>query len=114
MFRLSYQLKDGSEFFPMLCDGNEKISVSNAVSPSALHYIFQYTYLPANVLHRLIVEKQRDLDYNYVWYSGAVFRNEVQGQTAYVHTIGNKLHIYVDCSDPFLIQMNILHQYLTK
>ena len=101
MFRLSYQLKDGSEFFPMLCDGNEKISVSKAVSSNALHYIFQYTYLPANVLHRLIVEKQRELDYNYVWYSGAVFRNGAQAQIAYVHTIGNNLHIYVDCLDSF-------------
>ncbi len=101
MFRLSYQLKDGSEFFPMLCDGNEKISVNKAVSPNALHYIFKYTYLPANVLHRLIVEKQRELDYNYVWYSGAVFRNEAQAQIAYVHTIGNSLHIYVDCNSSF-------------
>ena len=55
-FRLSYQLKDGSEFFPMLCDGNEKISITEAVSPNALHYVFRYVYLPANVMHRLIVE----------------------------------------------------------
>ena len=27
MFHLSYPMKDGSEFFPMLCDGNEKITV---------------------------------------------------------------------------------------
>ena len=95
MFSLSYRLEDGSEFFPMLCDGDEKISVKEAVPENALHFIFRYTYLPTNVMHRLIVEMQRDLDYQYVWYTGAVFRNELQKQSAYIHTIGNVLHIYV-------------------
>ena len=96
MFLLSYQLKDNSEFFPMLCDGNEKKSVLEIVSSNALHYIFRYTYLPANVIHRLIVENQWELDYDCVWYSGAVFRNENQRQVSYVHSISNDLHIYVD------------------
>lgn len=101
MFHLSYPLKDGSEFFPMLCDGNEKISVDKVMSENALHYIFRYTYLPANVMHRLVVEMQRDLKEEYVWYSGAVFRNDYQKQTAYIHTKGNDLHIYVDALDPY-------------
>ena len=101
MFHLSYPMKDGSEFFPMLCDGNEKISVEKAMPKNALHYIFRYTYLPANVMHRLVVEMQRDLDEEYVWYSGAVFRNEYQKQTAYIHTKGNDLHIYVDALDSY-------------
>ena len=101
MFHLSYPMKDGSEFFPMLCDGNEKISVEKAMPKNALHYIFRYTYLPANVMHRLVVEMQRDLDEEYVWYSGAVFRNDYQKQTAYIHTKGNDLHIYVDALDPY-------------
>ena len=101
MFHLSYPMKDGSEFFPMLCDGNEKISVNDVMSKNALHYIFRYIYLPANVMHRLVVEMQRDLDERYVWYSGAVFRNDYQKQTAYIHTKGNDLHIYVDALDPY-------------
>lgn len=101
MFHLSYPMKDGSEFFPMLCDGNEKISVDSVMSENALHYIFRYAYLPANVMHRLVVEMQRDLDEGNVWYSGAVFRNDYQKQTAYIHTKGNDLHIYVDALDPY-------------
>ena len=101
MFHLSYPMKDGSEFFPMLCDGNEKVSVVRVVSENALHYIFRYTYLPANVMHRLVVEMQKDLDERYVWYSGAVFRNDYQQQTAYIHTKGNDLHIYVDTLDSY-------------
>ena len=101
MFHLSYPMKDGSEFFPMLCDGNEKISVDSIVTQNALHYIFRYSYLPANVMHRLVVEMQRDLIEEYVWYSGAVFRNDYQKQTAYIHTKGNELHIYVDALDPY-------------
>ena len=71
------------------------------MSENALHYIFRYTYLPANVMHRLVVEMQRELDEKLVWYSGAVFRNDYQQQTAYIHTKGNDLHIYVDSRDPY-------------
>ena len=109
MFHLSFPMKDGSEFFPMLCDGNEKISVDRIMSENALHYIFRYRYLPANVMHRLVVEMQRDLDEQYVWYSGAVFRNNYQEPTAYINTKGNDLHIYVDAIDPD----HNLNEYLT-
>ena len=101
MFGLSYGLQDGSEFFPMLCVGDEKISVKDAVPADALHFIFRYVYLPTNVMHRLIVEMQRDLDYQYVWYTGAVFRNTQQNQTAYIHSKGNDLHIYVYGEDAY-------------
>ena len=109
MFGLSYCLKDGSEFFPMLCDGDEKISVKEAVPKNALHLIFRYKYLPINIVHRLIVEMQRDLDYRYVWYTGAVFRNELQNQSAYIHTIGNDLHIYAYGEEEYYN----LNEYLT-
>ena len=109
MFGLSYSMKGGSEFFPMLCDGDEKISVKDAVPEDALHFVFRYQYLPTNVVHRLIVEMQRDLDYRYVWYTGAIFRNELQNQSAYVHSIGNDLHIYVFGED----NLYSLNEYLT-
>ena len=109
MFGLSYGLQDGSEFFPMLCEGDEKISVKDAVPKDALHFIFRYTYLPTNIIHRLIVEMQRDLDYRYVWYTGAVFRNIQQNQTAYIHSLGNDLHIYVYGEDKYYN----LNEYLT-
>ena len=101
MFGLSYSLQDDSEFFPMLCDGDEKISVKDVVPENALHFIFRYIYLPTNVMHRLIVEMQRDLDYQNVWYTGAVFRNTQQNQTAYIHSKGNDLHIYVYGEDAY-------------
>ena len=109
MFGLSYCMKDGSEFFPMLCDGDEKISVKEAVPENALHFIFRYAYLPTNVMHRLIVEMQRDLDYQYVWYTGAVFRNTQQDHTAYINSVGNDLHIYVYGEDKYYN----LNEYLT-
>lgn len=109
MFGLSYSLKDGSEFFPMLCDGNEKMSVKDAVPKKALHFIFRYTYLPTNVIHRLIVEMQSDIDYRYVWYTGAIFSNAIQKHTAYIHSVGNDLHIYVYGKDRYYN----LNEYLT-
>ena len=93
-FRLSYRLEDGSEFFPMLCDADAKKSVAD-IPKDALHFIFRYEYLPTTVIHRLIVDMQSDIDYQYVWYKGAVFKNELQKQNAYVHSLGNDLHIYV-------------------
>ena len=109
MFGLSYGLQEGSEFFPMLCDGDEKVSVKEAVPGDALHFIFRYTYLPTNVMHRLIVKMQSDLDYQNVWYTGAVFRNTQQNQTAYIHSLGNDLHIYVYGEDKYYN----LNEYLT-
>ena len=109
MFGLSYGLQDGSEFFPMLCVGDETISVKDAVPANALHFIFRYTYLPTNIMHRLIVEMQRDLDYQNVWYTGAVFRNAQQNQTAYIHSLGNDLHIYAYGEDKYYN----LNEYLT-
>ena len=94
MFGLSYSMKGGSEFLPMLCDGDEKKSVAD-IPKDALHFIFRYQYLPTNIVHRLIVDMQEDIDYQYVWYTGAVFRNESQNQFAYVHSLENELHIYV-------------------
>ena len=96
MFHMSYPMKDGPEFFPMLCDENRKISVDEVMSDNALHYIFRYNYLPANVIHRLIVEMRQDLIEECVWYNVAVFRNEYRHQKAYITIEGNDLHIYVD------------------
>lgn len=101
MFRLSYSLKDGAEFFPMLCDGDEKVKKSEVIHSDALHFIFRYSYLPANVMHRLIVEMQHDLDYQYVWFTGAVFRDKELDMVAYVNSISNNLHIYTESRDTF-------------
>ena len=109
MFGLSYCLKNGSEFFPMLCEADESISVSEVVPNNALHCIFRYEYLPKNTMHRLIVEMQRDLDYPYVWYTGAVFRNKLQNQSAYIYTKKNDLHIYVYGEEEYYN----LNEYLT-
>ena len=109
MYGLSYSLGKDSEFFPMLCDGDEKISVKDVVPKDAIHFIFRYTYLPTNIMHRLIVEMLRNHDYQYVWYTGVVFEKNQQNQTAYIHTLGNDLHVYVYGEDKYYN----LNEYLT-
>lgn len=99
MFQLLYLLEDGSLFFPILCDDYEKIPINEVISSSALHYVLRYKYLPLAVMHQLIIDLQSDLDYRFVWKSGAVFRNEALKQIAYINVNGNNLHIYVDSKD---------------
>lgn len=95
-FRLSYRINDETEFIPMLCDRNEKpIAKEMAENENALNYMIQYEYLPNNVLHRLMVEMRNDLQYEYVWMSGAVFCSEGMGLKALVKMEDNYLKIYV-------------------
>ena len=101
LFRISHHMKNGSEFFPMLCSTDEKAQIDEIVTQNAIHFIFQYSYLPSNVIHRLVVDLERDLDYELVWFNGAVFRNTERNQIAFVHSNKNELHIYVDGEDSF-------------
>ena len=39
------------------------------------------------------------MDYQYVWFTGTVFRIKNKNLFAFVHSIGNELHIYVNYND---------------
>ncbi len=100
-FFISYPIDNDFEFFPLLCDGDAKQSVKEAVIKDSLHFIFRYHFLPETVMHRLIVRMRDDIDYRYVWYSGGIFRQHDSKQTAYIYTISNELHIYVNNENSF-------------
>lgn len=101
MFGISYQLDDGSELLPMLSGADEKVSVDDFVPYNALHFLFRYEFLPINVVHRLIVKMQKDIDHDNIWYTGAIFKNTAQRQIAYIHSLKNDLHIYVFEDDQY-------------
>lgn len=95
-FRLSYRIDDDTEFIPMLCERNEKsIAIQFTENESVLEYHMHYSYLPNNVIHRLMVEMRSHLDIQNVWLTGAVFAQEGIGLSALVKSQDNILKIYV-------------------
>lgn len=54
-YELIYRLDEERLFIPMLCDENEPNFLGAFVSENALQISFEYTYLPENVLHKLMV-----------------------------------------------------------
>lgn len=95
-FRLSFLAEDGIEFIPMLCEANANpISADYENDPDALEFRMHYEYLPNNVIHRLMVDRRRELNLNTVWLYGGQFRNGCTGLSAVVKTEGNLLRIMV-------------------
>lgn len=95
-FRLSYSVNRNVEFFPMLCRENTKpVAQEYADASDTLEFRMQFTYLPNNVLHRLMVERWAELDTDNVWLTGARFAQPNTGLSAVVRIDGNELQIYV-------------------
>ena len=99
-FRLSFLAEDGIEFIPMLCKANANpISGEYENDPDALEFRMHYEYLPNNVIHRLMVDRRRELNLDTVWLYGGQFRNRCTGLSAVVKTEGNLLRIMVRRED---------------
>lgn len=104
-FQLSYQLEDGLEFMPMLCQRNSPpIAMEYASDPRTMEFRMIYDYLPNNVIHRLMVDRRAELDTENVWLTGARFcqdkktelsQDKKTGLSAVVRIDGNILKINV-------------------
>ena len=95
-FQLAFEGKDKHEFLPMLCRRDACIdSREYEEDPDVLEFCMEFEYLPNNVLHRLMVERQQELDMDAVWLTGARFRQEETGLSAVVVIDGNTLRIFV-------------------
>lgn len=73
-FKISYQISDGQEFIPSLCPNNEPPNMKMFMDECDIHYELQYSYLPINILHELMIDLYQDLmaGKNW-WYSGVMF-----------------------------------------
>lgn len=95
-FRLSFLVEEGVEFLPMLCDANSTIAAAEYENdPNALEFRMHYEYLPNNVIHRLMVERRKELDRDNVWLTGARFVCGDTGRSAVVKSEGNLIRILV-------------------
>lgn len=73
-FRISYATAKGKEFIPSLCPNNEPPNIDIFMRDCDLHYELQYSYLPINILHGLMIGLYPDLEAGENWwYSGAFF-----------------------------------------
>lgn len=102
---LSYQMGD-DEFIPMLCERDAKeTALAYMDDEMTVEVWWQFDYLPDDLLFRLMVyahlrTKGVRVDQDNVWLKGAVFRNDVTGQSALVLKDGDTLKIYARSTVP--------------
>lgn len=101
-FELIYRLEKGKYqgreyfFIPMLCDENEPKTIEAYESDEeTFHVSYRYTYLPENILHRLMVRRGDELNLGMVWRTGAVFEQKNCKWHALVRIKDNVLDVYV-------------------
>ena len=95
-FRLSFLVKDGEEFMPMLCNANTTADAEEyETDPSALEFWMYYEYLPNNVIHRLMVDRRNELDLDNVWLTGARFVYDNTGLSAVVKSEDKLIRVIV-------------------
>ena len=100
-FQLSFEGREDHEFIPMLCQRNAMpVAQEYAREPDTLEFVMEFEYLPNNVLHRLMVERQKELNMDQVWLTGALFEQKDTGLSAVVTIDGDKLRLLVRGSDP--------------
>ena len=95
-FRLSFLVKDGEEFLPMLCNASTTDDAAKyETDPTALEFWMYYEYLPNNVIHRLMVDRRNELDLDNVWLTGARFVYDNTGLSAVVKSEDKLIRIIV-------------------
>ena len=117
-FNLVRRLDNDSIFVPMLCDENEPEDIHLFLSEKALHYSFDYTYLPENVLYRLMIQQWHELNLKKAWKSGAAFEKKRFGWKSLVRILGNRLDIYTESENsreyPAVRYMDILCEAIRR
>ena len=110
-FGLSYSVDAEHEFFPILCSENSSaVAKEYANYEDALEFHMEFPYLPNNVLHRLMVERYRELDSDNVWLTGARFRRLGSGLSAVVHINDNRMRFYVRSENRLHVPNTYLHE----
>ncbi len=95
-FGLSVELPDSREFIPMLCAASAlPIADAYESAPDSLEFHMKFSYLPDNVVHRLMAELHMELDLTQVWRYGARFVQRSSGLSAVVMKVEDELRIFV-------------------
>ena len=106
-YEMIFRLDEERFFIPMLCDENEPDFLGTFDSEDTLQTSFEYTYLPENVLHKLMVRHGYELNTKIVWRTGAVFKNKRCGWTALVRMKDNRLDVFARTRKPDTHPVNV-------
>ena len=100
-FALSFTDGNNNEFIPMLCQQESTVDIAKLEQDDQiLEFRMEFEYLPDNLLHRLMVERHRELDMDKVWRKGAKFHLSELGLTAVVVIDGGVLRFFIQHTDP--------------
>ena len=100
-FNLSQPHGTNREFIPMLCQQNSTVDVQAFhKDEEILEFNMEFDYLPNNLLHRLMVDRHRELDMDNVWRTGAKFQLPELGLSAVVVIDGESLRFFIKHTNP--------------
>lgn len=95
-FNLSFQHGTDYEFIPMLCKQNSTVDIQYYhKDEDILEFNMEFDYLPNNLLHQLMVERNQELDMDNVWRTGARFQLHGTELSAVVTVDDRVLHIFI-------------------
>lgn len=98
-FEISYAIDDKNEFIPMMCDRNQHEEAERFIGGKCLEYYMEYEYLPNNVLHKLMIKMQDNLDKNKIWLTGMILQSRDGNISSLVRMHNNRIEIYVNSKD---------------
>lgn len=87
-FCISYPADNNTEFMPTLCKSDSKLDPTPRTWKQHAAYRFRYTFLPENVLHRLMIYCFANLRPGKRWRKGFWLECESQGLSAVIRTSG--------------------------
>ena len=100
-FEISMEIQgdqDVEEMIPMKMEKTPPRRYNDFPRNDALHLRWESSYLPNNLIHRLIIRKHHDLDRSCVWRTGGWFRQRTGGCEALAEMTDRTLDIYVSGS----------------
>ena len=72
-FEISHNMENGEEMIPMKMGKSPPDEIDSFPKEGALHLRWEGSYLPNNLIHRLMIRKNTELDTKCVWRTGAQF-----------------------------------------
>lgn len=98
-FEISYSVDKDNEFIPMMCDKNQHEEADLFTNTDCMEYYMEYSYLPNNVLHKLMIKMQTDLDKDKIWLTGMILHSRENNIAALVRMHDKRIEIYIKSSN---------------
>ena len=95
-FEISHYIGDGVEMIPMKMPKTPPDRVDEFPKKDALHLRWESSYLPNNLIHRLLIRKFPELDTKCVWRTGGRFHQTGGGCEALAEMNEKVLDVYVN------------------